>query len=103
MGHPCCSVKCREYVPTCVTGGCGNACELGNYKGCWMFTSKCYQCGGRAMADKEILEYEYLENYKAKYMLKGNVWLREGCTAAESKDISNLVFDTAARVYVNKY
>ena len=71
------------------------------YKGCYTFTSKCYTCGGRRVMDKEIDRYRYLEHSIDEYTQRTNgEWIRKGCKTSMLRDISNIVFEEDARMYI---
>ena len=54
--YSCCSIACRNQVPTCDITNCKNATEPGFYKGMPVYSEKCYNHGGRIVYDGEIQE-----------------------------------------------
>jgi hypothetical protein len=96
--HACCSVDCRNKIPTCNVENCNNATEVGIYKGIYTYSLKCYDHGGRMEYDGISQNYEYLEHSKRKYRYKNGEWILVNC---DNKGMNkrNIIFDPISRLY----
>jgi hypothetical protein len=96
IGHSCCSIECRNKIPTCDVYGCNNAPEVGIYKGMYTHSAQCYNHGGRLEYDGIPLEHEYLEHSKEIYLFNNGEWILK-----HNKNIAcKPVYDSQSRLYI---
>lgn len=74
--YSCCSISCRNLVPTCDVENCKNAVEGPSiYKGIDTYSTKCYNHGGRISYDGEP---QNMKRLKIKYVrvLPNGKWVK---------------------------